>query len=249
MTTEHLYADWDAAYMMGALSSAERREYELHLADCASCQRALSEVTAMPGLLSLLRPEYAENLESADLPTVTKPVAASCPVQALWPKLQDRWRRQSQVRRLGYVGAVGVAAAIALTVSLVPPPWYHRPAPISVAAGSLPSGEHWQPMRQVTPGPLSAQIALIPESGGTRIEMWCSYPVYPNASERDAAPYGLRVATRDGRQMIVSSWTAKPGSTMMTSTNVPVPQDEITTVQVVDNHGDATPLVYLELQL
>ncbi|SKF31170.1 Conserved membrane protein of uncharacterised function [Mycobacteroides abscessus subsp. massiliense] len=121
MTIEHVYADWDAAYVLGALSSTERREYEQHLVDCVSCQRALSEVAAMPGLLSKVDRGYAEKMELEDPPVLAKP-ATSCPVQALWPRLQARWRRQSAVRRLGYVGAVAVAAAVALTVSLVPPP-------------------------------------------------------------------------------------------------------------------------------
>ncbi|AMU21082.1 putative transmembrane anti-sigma factor [Mycobacteroides abscessus subsp. massiliense] len=247
MTIEHVYADWDAAYVLGALSSAERREYEQHLVDCVSCQRALSEVTAMPGLLSKVDRGYAEKMELEDPPVLAKP-ATSCPVQALWPKLQARWRRQSAVRRLAYVGAVAVAAAVALTVSLVPPPWYHRPAPMNVAAGSLPAGEHWQPMRQVTPSPLSAQVALVRDGTGTRIEMWCSYPVYgDDADDSAAAPYALRIGTRTGQSIIASSWTAKPGSTLMTSTTVPMAQDQIERIQVIDNHGDASPLVFLEL--
>lgn len=104
MTIEHVYADWDAAYVLGALSSTERREYEQHLVDCVSCQRALSEVAAMPGLLSKVDRGYAEKMELEDPPVLAKP-ATSCPVQALWPRLQARWRRQSAVRRLGYVGA------------------------------------------------------------------------------------------------------------------------------------------------
>lgn len=243
MTIEHVYADWDAAYVLGALSSAERREYEQHLVDCVSCQRALSEVTAMPGLLSKVDRGYAEKMELEDPPVLAKP-ATSCPVQALWPRLQARWRRQSAVRRLGYVGAVGVAAAVALTVSLVPPPWYHRPAPMNVAAGSLPEGES---MRQVTPSPLSAQVALVRDGTGTRIEMWCSYPVYGDDADDSAAPYALRIVTRTGQNIIASSWTAKPGSTLMTLTTVPMAQDQIESIQVIDNHGDASPLVFLEL--
>lgn len=230
MTIEHVYADWDAAYVLGALSSTERREYEQHLVDCVSCQRALSEVTAMPGLLSKVDRGYAEKMELEDPPVLAKP-ATSCPVQALWPKLQARWRRQSAVRRLAYVGAVAVAAAVALTVSLVPPPWYHRPAPMNV-----------------TPSPLSAQVALVRDGTGTRIEMWCSYPVYgDDADDSAAAPYALRIGTRTGQSIIASSWTAKPGSTLMTSTTVPMAQDQIESIQVIDNHGDASPLVFLEL--
>lgn len=78
--------------------------------------------------------------------------------------------------------------------------------------------------------------------------MWCSYPAYGDDPDDSAAPYALRVGTRAGGNIIASSWTAKPGSAMMTSMTVPVAQDQIESVQVIDNHGDAVPLVFLELR-
>ena len=50
------YLEWDGAYVLGALSSSERREYEQHLAGCAACQRAVSEFAGMPGLLAQASP-------------------------------------------------------------------------------------------------------------------------------------------------------------------------------------------------
>ena len=48
------YLTWDAAYVLGALSGEDRREYESHLAECARCRSAVGELGGMPGLLSLL---------------------------------------------------------------------------------------------------------------------------------------------------------------------------------------------------
>jgi len=42
------YALWDAAYMLGSLSSTERREYENHLSGCPSCR---ASVAVMPSSL------------------------------------------------------------------------------------------------------------------------------------------------------------------------------------------------------
>ena len=36
------YAEWDAAYVLGALSPSDRRTYERHLAECAACRAAHS---------------------------------------------------------------------------------------------------------------------------------------------------------------------------------------------------------------
>ena len=41
MTPDHAhYADWDSAYVLGALEPAERREYEAHLERCERCRAA-----------------------------------------------------------------------------------------------------------------------------------------------------------------------------------------------------------------
>jgi anti-sigma factor RsiW len=60
------FAQWDAAYVLGALSPAERREFEEHLASCPSCQAAVSELAALPGLLAQLSPDDAAMLSMAD---------------------------------------------------------------------------------------------------------------------------------------------------------------------------------------
>ena len=56
------FAQWDAAYVLGALSPAERREFEEHLASCPPCQAAVSELAAVPGLLAQVSPADAAML-------------------------------------------------------------------------------------------------------------------------------------------------------------------------------------------
>lgn len=46
------YAHWDAAYVLGALGPAERREYAAHLTACEACRTAVAEIAALPGLLA-----------------------------------------------------------------------------------------------------------------------------------------------------------------------------------------------------
>ena len=41
----------DAAYVLGALSPAERLEFERHLAGCDDCSRSVRSLAGMPGLL------------------------------------------------------------------------------------------------------------------------------------------------------------------------------------------------------
>ncbi|MBO0864499.1 MAG: carotenoid oxygenase family protein [Mycobacterium sp.] len=48
------YATWDAAYVLGSLPGAHRREFEAHLSGCSSCRQAVDQLAGMPDLLSLL---------------------------------------------------------------------------------------------------------------------------------------------------------------------------------------------------
>ena len=59
------FSTWDAAYVLGSLSPAERREFEEHLAGCPACQAAVSELAGMPGLLAQVPPEDAALLAVA----------------------------------------------------------------------------------------------------------------------------------------------------------------------------------------
>ena len=50
MNPDHArFAEWDSAYVLGALSPAERREYEEHLESCELCRRCVAELTPIPG--------------------------------------------------------------------------------------------------------------------------------------------------------------------------------------------------------
>ena len=50
----HKYALWDAAYVLASLSEVDRHEFEAHLGACPSCRDAVTELSGMPALLSLV---------------------------------------------------------------------------------------------------------------------------------------------------------------------------------------------------
>jgi anti-sigma factor RsiW len=59
----HEYVMWDAAYVLGSLSSVDRRAYEAHLSTCPSCREAVSELDGMPALLAQLDRDVVESIE------------------------------------------------------------------------------------------------------------------------------------------------------------------------------------------
>jgi len=99
------YADWDSAYVLGALSPAERREYEEHLETCEACRRSVAELSPMPGLLARLSAGRAQALlEEPD-------GATSSPDPALLDAVRREGRRR-RIRRTRTRIALAAAAAV-----------------------------------------------------------------------------------------------------------------------------------------
>src|SRR5262245_49866304 len=68
MSCEHEHDD--GAYVLGALSPAERAAYERHLSTCSFCREAVADIAVLPGLLGRLDPaDFAKLLD----PTLTQP--------------------------------------------------------------------------------------------------------------------------------------------------------------------------------
>lgn len=64
MTEQHArFADWDGAYVLGALSTEDRRAFEMHMAACAACRQAVAELAGLPGLLAKVDPQVALGLD------------------------------------------------------------------------------------------------------------------------------------------------------------------------------------------
>lgn len=221
------FATWDAAYVLGALSPVERREYEEHLADCSSCQSAVSELAGIPGLLAQVPPEDAVLL------------AAAPSVEALDegppPDLLARVRGRSARRRLLTGAVVAVAAALVLIL-----------AGIGYAVGLLPFGST-EPRRvafeSVRPTALTAVADVVPVEDGTRIEVQCVYaesnepsPGYGNAD------YTIHVVDRDGKATELKEWPVKPNRTMTPDGVTPLKVRQIQAVEIRYGPKDETVL-------
>ena len=61
------YETWDAAYVLGSLSSTERREYEAHLSGCVPCRTSVGELSGMPALLAMLSPDEVTAIDTGGI--------------------------------------------------------------------------------------------------------------------------------------------------------------------------------------
>lgn len=220
MNPDHArYADWDSAYVLGALSPAERREYEEHLEACEACRRAVAELAPMPGLLARLTPDRGMALLDDDAE----------PAGAPRPELLDAVRREGRRRRIRrtrlQIGIAAAAAALVLVAVLVPLAFL-RPA----AVGETVAFE------TVADVPVTATAVLTPVGWGTRIDLDCTYGTAGSTDATSATgdgwPYVLVVVGRDGTQSEVSSWRAMPGATARLQAGTAVALDDIASLEI-----------------
>ena len=153
------YSAWDAAYVLGALSPVERREFEEHLAGCPTCQAAVSELAGLPGLLAQVAPDDAALLAVAPADVIDSDLP---------PDLVSKVIKTRQSRRRRLVLAVaGAVAALAVIIGGV-----------AVATGLSPLGPN-SPLRvafsPVAPTGMTALADVTPVTNGTDIKMECVY--------------------------------------------------------------------------
>ncbi|MGU3497806.1 zf-HC2 domain-containing protein [Mycobacterium sp. C31M] len=210
------YATWDASYVLGALSPAERREFETHLQGCEHCRAAVGELTGMPALLGMLDLADLDSMErEPELPpTLRGDVLARVRVR----QRRGRWLTTA---------ALGLAAAL-LAIGLVA---VIRPEILGLQQDSPPAVAMLE-MGKVSETPINASIALSNYSWGTRIDMACSYGDW---GRRDAPPQnlGMVVIGRDGSRTQIATWLGLSGATALPSGNTPMRQSEIASVQLV----------------
>ena len=227
------FAHWDAAYVLGALSPAERREFEEHLAGCPSCQAAVSELAAIPGLLAQVSAADAAMLSMAvdnDAGRVEQSTASAADEELMEPgpppSLLPKMIKAARVRRRKMLAAVaGIAAAVLLAIGGV-----------AVAAGLLPFRPE-SPQRiafsPVVPSAITAVADVIPMEDGTEIKVECVY-----AEVNDPRPgaghetYSVVVVDRSGNASEIKEWPATPNKQMRPSGTTPLKVSQIADLEI-----------------
>ena len=227
------YRTWDAAYVVGALSGDDRREYEDHLAGCARCGSAVAELSGMPGLLSMLELDDVIALENEQPDPPLRPeVLASVLDRVSAGRNRVRWMTSA---------AVVLAAAllaVALVVALRPETFGLQPADEQTTA-------QMHDMTKVSETPINASLSVTGYGWGTRVDMACTYGDW---GRHDAPPknLGMVVIGHDGSRTQIATWLGLSGATALPSGTTPMSVDDIAGVQLVSADSGK---VLLEKQL
>jgi len=218
--------EWDAAYVLGALSPDERRQFEGHLEGCAECRASVAELAGMPALLSRAAPPVAPEPASptprndpAGHPSETRSSRTPQGSGSL-AALAHRVRRR-RIRRRWLAGGAAALAALAIAVAVVLPMRLNAPDTRITLAQTVQS-------------PITATVSLTSKRWGTEIGMTCGYENEPAGVAVGYRSYALYVTDASGRATRVASWSAWPGSEIHTSGAVDTPKGKLRTVQVRD---------------
>ncbi|MCT7660379.1 hypothetical protein [Mycobacterium deserti] len=219
--TSHLpddnLAEWDAAYVLGALSLEDRRAYEDYLAANPSRASELTELAGMPAILDALSRDEAVALAGLD---DSGAAAADNDVASLAHAAAKRHRRS---RRAGLGVAVAAAAGLAIIGGVVGATVFPRTPAVQTVAMA--------PMQPGAREGLTAQLAVSEKKWGTELNWACEYT---KDWSRDVDSYDIVVTTDDGRQTVVGSW--KPAGDEATglsaATSIPTPQIRTVDIRV-----------------
>lgn len=189
------YREWDAAYVVGALSPSERREFERHLAGCDACREAVSELAGMPAVLSELSREQADALVPSGVPDGDRSRGGEVVPISVLARAAARGRRRSRVWQaaaaVGLVAAGGVAGMA-----------------LSDGRADLDSSVTAVTLEPVDGSEVTADLVLTPSTWGTRMEWSCSYASRGAGAGPSEGVYTLVLIDDDGTRTVAATWGA-----------------------------------------
>ncbi len=221
------YALWDAAYVLGSLSEADRRAYEAHLGGCRSCRQSVDQLSGMPALLGQLTVDEVAAIDDR-VPDALPPLSPR-----VLPSLLAKVSRRRRKARL-VTWTVTAAAAAVMAIGLLVGVQFHPGGPASVPLRADVSALTMTPM---VPTELTATVTLTGYGWGTQIDMKCTYRAEPGNSgpDGDEPPDKLAmvVVGRDGRHERLANWMAVEGLRATPGGSTSMPIDQIAAVQIV----------------
>jgi hypothetical protein len=209
-------AEWDAAYVLGALSQQDRRTYENYLAANPARAGELTELAGMPGILDALSRDEA--LALTDLAGGAPAADGPDNVASL---AQAAAKRQRRSRRTVVVAAVASAAALAIVGGVVGATVFPRSVSVQTVAMA--------PMQPGQREGLTAQLAVTEKKWGTELNWACEYT---KDWSRNVASYDIVVTTDDGTQTAVGSWKPAGDEATGLSAATSIPTSQIRTVDI-----------------
>ena len=113
------------------------------------------------------------------------------------------------------------------------------PQPQAVTSSSSQTAAAAVPMDVLVDYGVSADVSLTQGESGTKVGYVCRYEDREDYSGGHAYRYNLVAFTRSGETETVASWWAEPGKSVADDTWTAVNLDDITKVELQNDHGKA----------
>jgi len=217
------FAEWDAAYVLGALAPTERLEFEGHLDGCTRCRASVAEIAGLPGLLAQVGPEDAARVtEASDHPE-------GLPDTVMPQVLATVRRERSRTTRT----LVALAAAVALllagfglgqVVARTTPDSPQRIAFTPVADPATFSA--------TIAANITANVSLVPVSSGTDVQVECQYSGVAPDPKAPPPSYSIVVTDQQGHTSAIKDWPISMDKVMRPSGTTPLELSEIRAVEI-----------------
>jgi hypothetical protein len=227
MTAGDAYAQWDAAYVLGALSASQRQEFEEHLATCRTCSRAVAELAGMPGLLAQVPVGEVLAMDArGEAPTPPRSLMPVLPDERRFPSARgwSRLRRYAVPAVAAAALLVGGAGGYGLRTALT-----EEPSAVASAPGRLA-------FSAVVPSSMTAVVDVVPSGEGTVFKVECQYgkstATSPGGVGDAWAEYAIFVVDRSGQAEQAKTWKANPDRVMRPTASSPLPVSQISAVEI-----------------
>lgn len=230
MTSDRDMADWDAAYLLGALTAEEAADYERFLSEAPE-RAALYDSEELLAVLDVLSPEEALELLDEQPETKQDPGPSGIQPTSLTAAAQRRRQRSSGTR---WASVIAAAAALLFVGGIVGYTVIPRPSSPGVSLQAMAAGER--------PG-VTASLAVTEEPWGTRLDWECEYT---KDWAKSVSGYDLVVTTDGGTQTTVASWSPAGEDASNLAAATMIATADIRSV-IIRETGTATPLAVSHL--
>ncbi len=210
----------DGAYVVGSLSTEERREYVNHLPGCPDCRESVRLLSGLPGLLASVDTEETGVLGGAPL---------EMPPPTLWPRLLDTAKAErSRRRRKRRVFAV--AACLLLLVAIAAPVAAFAPfSPLRLANATV-NTVAMHDMKPVEGASMvSAKVGVADKAWGTKVALHCSYSANQYGGKQ---AYALFAVARNNTFEQIGSWIVGPGKEVTTDAATKFRRGELAALEI-----------------
>lgn len=222
MRCPHAYDD--GAYVVGSLSTEERRSFVNHLPGCPDCRESVRLLSGLPGLLASVDTEETGVLGGAPL---------EMPPPSLWPRLLSTAQfERSRKRRRGRVFAVAACLAVLLAVA-VPLALFAPFSPVQRGAVATVAMEKMKPVSGAAM--VSAEIGVTEKAWGTKVALHCSYV---DAAQTTGQAYALFAVSHTNSAEQIGSWTAGPGQEITTDAATRFQRSELAALEIRRSDGE-----------